>query len=159
MSNKPDSEMELSAVFLLITALYYQADAAPTYEDMTKDAVSSCQMSSGVTDAEAQALDKIKMAMDESKDSQKCFVSCLIAKQNIMTDGKLNVDFLVMVMKISRPESGKKFDEQTEAKYRKDISDCNERGGEGKCGAPYNKWKCFVQMSLMMMLEDQKNGN
>jgi hypothetical protein len=32
-----------------------------------------------------------------------------------------------MVMKITRPENGKKFDEQEEAKYRKEIGDCNER--------------------------------
>jgi hypothetical protein len=44
-----------------------------------------------------------------------------------MTEGKLNVDFLVMVMKITRPENGKKFDEQAEAKYRKEVGDCNER--------------------------------
>jgi hypothetical protein len=45
-----------------------------------------------------------------------------------MTGDKLNVDFLVMVMKITRPKSDKKFDEQAEAKYRKDIEGCNERG-------------------------------
>ncbi|PNF21836.1 hypothetical protein B7P43_G05963 [Cryptotermes secundus] len=151
--------MELKVVLLLITALYCHTDAAPTYEDMTKDAVSSCQKSSGISDAEAQELEKTKIVMDESKDSQKCFVACLISKQNIMTGGKLNVDFLVMVMKISRPENGKKFDEQEEVKYRKEVGDCNERSGGSKCAAPYNKWKCFVQVSLLMMLANDAKEN
>jgi hypothetical protein len=44
-----------------------------------------------------------------------------------ITNGKLNVDFLMMVMKIVKPPGIKKFDEETEAKYRKKVGDCNNR--------------------------------
>jgi hypothetical protein len=44
-----------------------------------------------------------------------------------MTGGKLNVDFLILVFKMTKP-AGSKFDEEMEAKYRKKVDKCNEKG-------------------------------
>jgi hypothetical protein len=37
------------------------------------------------------------------------------------------VDFLMMIMKITKPPGIKKFDEETEAKYRTKVGDCNNQ--------------------------------
>jgi hypothetical protein len=44
-----------------------------------------------------------------------------------LTGDKLNVDFLMMVMKVSKPKGVKKFDEETEAEYRTKVGDCNNQ--------------------------------
>lgn len=47
-----------------------------------------------------------------------------------MKDDKMDVEFLVAVMKTARPENVTTFDDEKEAEYRKNVNDCNK---ESKC--------------------------
>ncbi|KDR15045.1 hypothetical protein L798_10948 [Zootermopsis nevadensis] len=151
--------MEPQMLVLALSLLCHLSDAVPTDDGFPSEDITSCKISSGVTDDEAKALQESKTVQDESNDSHKCFVACLITQYGLMKDDKMDVEFLVAVMKTARPENVTTFDDQKEAEYRKNVNDCNKETGEGKCGSGYNVWKCFSEMSVRMALAEMAENS
>ncbi|XP_069694891.1 uncharacterized protein [Periplaneta americana] len=84
-----------------------------------------CKEATGISDQDAEEMQRSKIAKDEENESQRCFVACLLSKAGVMKHGDLKVDYVVQVAKKAFEEDGRSFDEGT---YKKGVTECNSIG-------------------------------
>ncbi|PNF21833.1 hypothetical protein B7P43_G05964 [Cryptotermes secundus] len=143
--------MLTKAVAILLSVSCYFSTATPIHGNLPAEAAKACQEAAGISDADAEILQRSEIVKNESIEGHRCFVACMLTKRGVMHNGKLDIDIMIQVSKQAFASEGRKFDEEA---YRKGVSDCNDTAGEGKCVKSYNTWKCFLQFSMQTMMKE-----
>ncbi|PSN34981.1 hypothetical protein C0J52_23910 [Blattella germanica] len=131
--------------FLLITVVCSSFVIAQERGEEFMVKAKECQKKFEISDEIYQYVLKTMQTMDENNASQRCLVECLLTAEGFMNNEKLDTEKIVEQTKKESEKVGLKLNENT---LRTTINDCKKLGGEGKCSASYNSWKCFFNMMM-----------
>ncbi|XP_069694878.1 general odorant-binding protein 56d-like [Periplaneta americana] len=142
----------VTVVSLLTCYSLAEVDEVEDEDEISKADIEECQKETGISSEEAQKLSTSKLIQDESNESHRCFIVCIIQKYGLMSNEKLDEELIIKITKTSYEQENKKFGEKKEKFFRKDIKDCNKLGDatEGKCMGGYSAWKCLFMVSIKM---------
>ncbi|XP_023719059.1 general odorant-binding protein 56a-like [Cryptotermes secundus] len=117
------------------------------------DAQTKCQKEHGITDETFIEIRNREMILeDESDESMKCLIQCMLVGLGMLKDGQLDVN---AVMNIAKPlldnieQQGREVDEES---LRSDIANCTDTSQKGECTGGYEMWKCLHGIMSNVML-------
>ncbi|XP_069696717.1 general odorant-binding protein 56a-like [Periplaneta americana] len=144
--------MSLMASLLLCVFSFFTCSAEPTTFEEIEEIQHRCQEENGITNEMFLEMRKKEMILeDESNESQKCFIDCMLVGLGMIKSGEVDV---TTIMNIAQPlldsleGQGKEINEEY---IKTEIKNCSIQSTEQHCTDGYVTWKCLHDIMVNMM--------